>query len=60
MTDQISMSKGKADQLVACRMTAFERSLLEAVAMRRQATLSRVVREAVMSQVRQELENDRR
>jgi len=59
MTEPISMSQGKADQLVACRMTSFERSLLEAVALRRQATLSRVVREAVMSQVRQELENDR-
>ena len=57
--DQNAEKKGKADQLVACRMTSFERSLVEAVATRRRTTLSEVVRDAVMSRVRQELEDDR-
>ena len=49
------MEQPSADRMLTCRMTPFERHLLQAVAARRQQTVSGVVRDAVMQVVRKEL-----
>ncbi len=52
------MTAPRADRLVACRTTHFERLLVEALAARQQRTMSDVVRDAVLSCARRELEMD--